>query len=179
MKQQLNRLDETLVYVLKTAKKKGKDNLSKFELMKLLYLIEVNAWKFIGESFTNQINFVRDKNGPISYDVYKSTEKLQGLGILEVTEENNTEYGFPRHCHRLKKDIELNFTESEQVFLNSVLDDYLNMSIRQLKSVAYETEPMRKIQTQEKGAGVAVLKGQRLKLEDVPLDEDILEAIMN
>lgn len=177
--QQLSRLDETLIYVLKTAQAKGKDNLSKFELMKLLYLIEVNSWKFIGESFTNQINFVRDTNGPISYDVYKSTEKLQGLGIVEITEEDNSEYGFPRHCHRLKKSINLKFTDSELIFLNSILDDYLSMSIKELKKHAYESEPMQLIQNQEKRSGIPVLKGQRLKMEEVPLDEDILEAIMS
>lgn len=177
-KYNLSRLESTILYILHVAKSNGINNLSRFELMKLVYLIEVNAQKFIGEPFT-QATFVRETNGPISYDIYKANEKLDKKGLLKISAQDNQEYGYPRYCHALIGKVpDLGLSDSELIFLNSVLDEYLGLSIKKLKQLAYITEPMVAIKESEEKSGV-LQKGKRLTLEDVPLDEDILSAMLS
>lgn len=175
---ELSRLESTILYILNAAHEKGIDNLSRIELMKLVYLVEVNSQKFVGESFTDA-KFIREVNGPISYDIYKANQHLEMLHLIKVIPQDNQEYGYPRYRHKLAKKLpKLDLSDSEVVFLNSVLDDYLGVSIKKLKQAAYDTEPMIAIQHKEKKLG-GIQKGQKLSLEDVPLDEDILSAILN
>lgn len=174
----LSRLEATILYILSKAHERGLKDLSRFELMKLVYLIETNAQKFIGESFAHDVTFVRDMNGPISYDIYKANEHLEGAGLITITKQDNEEYGYPRYCHRLSGDLpDLGFDESEAIFLNSVLDDYLGLKISELKEIVYKTEPMVTVQKMESHTG-SLSKGQKLNLSEIPLDEDVLAAIM-
>ena len=175
----LGRLDETILFTLSAAKERGISNLSKFELMKLIYLIEVNSMRYIGDQFTQSVKFVREKNGPISYDIYKSTEKLQALGLIDIELTDNPEYGYPRYCHSLKKSLpELSFEDSEKMFLESVLSDYLGLQIAKLKAVAYGTEPMQEMMREEKELGVKTLKGKKIDFDTVHLDEDVMAGMM-
>ncbi len=174
----LNRLQETILYTLAKAHDKGINNLSKFQLMKLVYMIEINSQRFLGESFIHNVKFYREKNGPISYDIYKAVDELTKTGFIEAWAEDNTEYGHPRHCHRIKKQpAQVSFGKSEKVFLNSILEDYLPLTIAKLKAEAYKTEPMQKAQQEEKRQGHP-LNGRPLDLDTVALDEDILSAIL-
>ena len=88
----MNKLEQTILYVLARAKEKGKNNLSKFELFKLLYLLEIESYKFTGKSFFNSsISFVREQNGPISIDVYNALNSLKNE-YINITEEKKTDY---------------------------------------------------------------------------------------
>lgn len=83
----MNKLEQTILYLLARAKEKGKDNLSKFELFKFLYLLEAESHKYTGKSFFNStVSFVRDKNGPISIDIYHALNSLKGkyINLTEV-----------------------------------------------------------------------------------------------
>jgi hypothetical protein len=59
-------IESTILYLLSIAKEKCKDNLSKFELFKLLYLLENESYIFVDKSFfDSSIFFVSYKNRPI------------------------------------------------------------------------------------------------------------------
>lgn len=176
----LSRLESTILFILDKAQRMGIADLSRFQLMKLVYLIETESMRFMGQKFTDNIKFVRDKNGPISLDIYKAVSHLEVLELVDVKQVDNQEYGFPRSCHSLKGEIpKLSFADSEIIYLNSILEDYLPLKIADLKKRAYETEPMQEMQREEKKAGVAVLKGSVIDFDTVPLDEDILAGIMS
>ena len=73
----MNFLEETIIFILSQIYKVKKDNLSQIELFKLLYLIETESYRYTGDSFFNEeVLFTRDKNGPISVDVYKALDNL-------------------------------------------------------------------------------------------------------
>jgi len=181
MKEKIDRLESTILFILSAAKEQCIANLSRFELMKLVYLIEVESMKFIGHKFIDNLNFVRETNGPVSYDIYRATEHLEKLGYITIEQvEGNPEYGHPRSCHKLSGNLpDLVFDDSETLYLNSVLDDYLGLTIKKLKAIAYGTEPMLEMIEEEKSKGVQTLKGKPINFNSVPLDEDILSGMMS
>ncbi|MDP2736542.1 MAG: Panacea domain-containing protein [bacterium] len=174
----MNKLEQTILYLLARAKEKGKDNLSKFELFKLLYLLEIESYKFTGKSFFNSsISFVRDKNGPISIDVYNALNMLKNE-YINLTEEKKEDYEFSRHCISLKNKLsKTNLAESEKLFINSIVESYISLPIKELKSIVYATEPMEKMLEAEKKKKVKVLKGEKLDFNCITLDEDVLDLI--
>ena len=174
----MNKLEQTILYVLARAKEKGKNNLSKFELFKLLYLLEIESYKFTGKSFFNSsISFVREQNGPISIDVYNALNSLKNE-YINITEEKKADYEFSRHCISLKDKInKVDLAESEKLFINSIIESYIRLPIKELKKIVYATAPMEKILEAEKKKKVKVLKGEKLDFNCITLDEDVLEMI--
>jgi len=174
-------LEETILFTLSQVKKLGKENLSKIELFKLIYLIEVESYRFVGESFFNkEVLFARYENGPISVDIYKAIDNLKYGSYIEIKEEKKDDWGEPRHSIYLKK--ELKKTDKDKLkteykmFINSVLSSYGKLSIKSLKKVVYETEPMVEVQKKEtKG----ILKGFNLNFGTIPLDNDFKEVFKN
>jgi len=61
--------------------------------------------------------------------------------------------------------------------MNSVFESYLGLTIKKLKEIVYNTEPMKEILAEEKKAKTDILSGLRISFESIPLDEDILEII--
>ncbi|OGY42209.1 MAG: hypothetical protein A2Y67_01675 [Candidatus Buchananbacteria bacterium RBG_13_39_9] len=171
----MTKLESAILYLLARVKKRGRNNLSKFELFKLLYLLEVGAYKYTGRSFLDDISFVREKNGPISFDVYNALSNLEGKYIQQV-EVKKADYPFSRCCISLKKDYKNdNFSQSEKLFMNSIFEDYLDLSIKDLKALVYKTPPMKEIIGKE-GKG-KILKGYPVNFNSIPLDEEMVDLI--
>lgn len=174
----MNKLEFTILYVLARAKEKGKDNLSKFELFKFLYLLEAELHKYTGKSFFNStVSFVRDKNGPISIDIYHALNSLKDK-YINLTEVKKTDYEFSRHCISLKnKPGKINLDDSEKLFINSIVESYIHLPMKELKKIVYATEPMEKMLEAEKKKKVKVLKGEKLDFNCVTLDEDVIDMV--
>lgn len=176
----LSRLQKTTLYLLDYTSKRKHKNLSTFQIMKLIYLIEVESRKFLGKSFMedDNISFHRYPRGPISYDIYNAIKGLE-KSYISVKPVKVAGYTKPRHCHSLKKKVSnrtIGLTKEERVFLNSILDDYLVLSQSQLKKTVYGTRPMRIVLGIEKREG-GVIKGSPIPLDSVPLDEEIINII--
>ena len=170
----MSRLEYTILYLLSKAKEKDISNLSKFQIIKLIYLLEVEAYKFTGRSFFDSVYFKRGENGPISVDIYTALENLMGK-YIEGKIVKKPDYPYPRHCISLKKNIKkFELKDTEKIFLNSVFGSYLDSSQKKLKAVAYSTEPMKEIIKKEKKMH-RVLKGRHLNLNLVPLDEEMID----
>jgi len=173
----MTRLESIIVYLVYRTKQKGKHNLAKFELFKLLYLLEVEARKFAGRSFLDSVYFVRDTNGPISVDVYNALQHLNGT-YLTLRAVKKPDYPYPRHCIELKKNVkDFHLSASEKLFINSVVESYANLSIKKLKEVVYNTEPMQVIQREEKQRKVALLKGHPINFNVISLDSDLVDLV--
>ena len=169
----MTRLEYTILYLLSKAKEKDISDLSKFQIMKLIYLLEIEAYKFTGKSFFDSVYFKRDDNGPISVDIYTALDNLTG-GYIKREIVENPGYGYPRHCISLKKNIKkFELKDTEKIFLNSVFESYLNLSQKKLKEITYSTEPMKEILIEEKKAH-GILKGRHVDLTSVSLDEEMI-----
>ena len=174
----MTKLENTILYLLTRAKERDKKNLSKFELFKLLYLLEIESYKFAGKSFfDSSISFVRNKNGPISIDVYDALNTLKDK-YIKITEEKKDDYKFPRHCIALKAKLsKVDLGESEKLFVNSVIESYISLPMKELKKIVYATEPMKEIRKEEKKSKVEFLKGEKLNFNCISLDEDVVDLI--
>ena len=174
----MTKLENTILYLLSRVKERGKDNLSKFELFKFLYLLENESYKFAGKSFfDNKISFVRYKNGPISINIYNALNTLKNK-YINLEEEQKESYDFPRHCISLKKRLnKIDLDESEKLFINSVVESYITLSIKELKKIVYATEPMEEIIKKEKKSKAKFLKGEKLNFNCILLDEDVVDLI--
>lgn len=162
----LNRIEELLLFILDRAQKIGKKNLSNFELFKLPYLLEVFSLRYTGSKLIPDLTFQRDKNGPISKDIYEAKTNLEGK-YIETKVIENPEYGHPRYANTLIRKIpKLNFNLGETIFLDNFLADLLPLSQKELKRLAYKTEPM-------KGE---VKKGTIINFTKVVIDPDVIDT---
>ncbi len=174
-----NRLEETLIFLLNNGKEIGIDNLSKFQIMKLIFLLEVEAYKYTGKSFINAISFVREKNGPISIEIYRALDNLLDKGCIALNVTKKADYPYPRNCYSLKKmPNKMHLRNTEKIFLNSVFNSYINLPQNKLKQIAYGAEPMKEILVKEKKED-KILKGHRLDFNKIPLDEELVDIISN
>ena len=177
MNEKLSKLEETILHVIKRASDKGL-KLSKFQLLKIIYLIQVESQKYTEHSFIDDLKFYREKNGPVSASVYNAANNLSASGLIKIKRVENKEYGYPKYEHTFVKDSNHeNLSDAELIFLNSVLEDWLSLSQAQLKKLVYETEPMEEILEKEKGKWV--LEGAPLNLNSVSLDPEIIKGVVS
>ncbi|MFA5249677.1 MAG: type II toxin-antitoxin system antitoxin SocA domain-containing protein [Candidatus Paceibacterota bacterium] len=171
----LNRLEQLIIFILDRANKKGIKDLSDFQLMKMLYLLEVFSLKYTGAKFIDEV-FTRHENGPITTYFYKARENLLAKDFLNVEEKKKVDYKYPRRANMLgkKKLDKFIFSMGETIFLDNFLDDFLKLTQKELKNLAYETEPMKAILESEKNKDIK--KGTIIDFNKVIVDPDVVET---
>ncbi len=172
----MNRLEELLVLILDRAHKLGKKDLSRFEIFKIVYLLQNYSLKYVGIALLKDITFIREKNGPISIDIYNAMEELIKKKCVKKIIKENEEYGHPRHCFSLNKKYSKsnNFSQGELIFLDNFVSELLSLNQTQLKRKAYETEPMKLIKEKERGNKIQ--KGSVIDFSNVSVDPDVVDA---
>jgi uncharacterized phage-associated protein len=171
----MSRLEELLLFILDRAEKEGKKDLSRFQLFKIPYLLQVYSLKYAGVPFIPDATFIREKNGPISISIYTALKNLEISGYIKKEITENREYGYPKHAFSLGKKItKFHFEEDEIIFLDNFLSELLMLTQAKLKEKAYATEPMLEIQEKEKHKGI--LKGNIINFTSVSVDPDIVDA---
>ncbi len=171
----MNRLSQLLLFILDRAKKDGRNELSRFQLFKIPYLLQVYSLKYAGVPFITDAIFIRDKNGPISIAVYDALKNLETGGYIKKEIKENKEYGYPKHAFSLSKKIpKLDFDAGETIFLDNFLSELLPLTQAKLKEKTYATEPMKDIQNKEKKG--LVLKGAPLNFSTVSVDPDVVDS---
>jgi len=174
----MGRLEELLLFILDRANKKGIDGLSTIQMFKIPYLIQVESLKYTGKPFVDLLSmkFVRETNGPISLDIYNALDVLKRKKRITVDVVENKSYGKNRHNHKLVKKLTKSpFSDGETIFLDSLLNEYLDMTIMNMKRLAYETEPMVEIIKSE--SKKKINKGKPIDLSVVSLDPDIVDVL--
>lgn len=171
----MSKIEEILLFILDRAHKAGIKDLSKFQLFKISYLLQVLSLKFAGTFLIPNITFVRDKHGPISVEIYSATEKLVKQGYIKRETKENKVYGFPRDAHSLVKKLpKLSLSTGQMIFLDNFLSKLLPLTQRKLKELAYKTEPMQEIIKKEKGS--VIKKGSVIDFNSVIVDSDVVEG---
>jgi len=145
------RIANAVLYVLKRAHDRNVSDLSKFQLMKLLYLIDIEYRRYLGKSFYEAATFTRWDRGPILFEAYPVLDLLKSRGKIKVETSKNPHYGHDRECHSIvNPKMRINLTGPEKIFLNSIIDSYVTLTQDRLRKIAYATEPMQKAVEKEK-----------------------------
>ncbi|MHB8174849.1 MAG: Panacea domain-containing protein [Nitrospirota bacterium] len=170
----MTRLEELILFILDRAHKEGIKDLSRFQLFKIPYIIQVMSLKYAGTEFVPGATFIRDKNGPISTDIYSAIKHLIGDEYVDISITKHEGYDYPRYGHKLAKKLpKLSFSEAETIFLDNFLSELLPLPQKKLKERAYATEPMKEMTKQEKGE---IKKGAVLNFSTVMVDSDVVDA---
>lgn len=176
----MNKLEKTIIWILEAARERKIKDLSKFQIHKLVYLIDVESRKYNGESFFGrEVNFQREKLGPISVQVYDALASLTQRNLVQKEVSNGSGYTAQRHSYSLTDKVKLRdfeLSDGEMAFIGSVLGDYVGLRQSDLRKVAYSTEPMKILTSQEAKKGKS-LEGVTLEMDSVPLDEELIKII--
>lgn len=173
--EKLTKFEELMLFILDRANKMGIKNLSDFQFMKTLYMLEIFSLKYVGIKFIDEI-FTRHENGPITTSFYPARNNLLVQGYMKKEEIENPKYGHNRTGNMLsaKRLNKFRFNTGETIFLDNFLSDLLPLSQKDLKDIAYKTEPMKAILKEEKGREKK--KGVIIDFNKVVIDPDVMET---
>jgi hypothetical protein len=118
------------------------NGIGRTQLMKLLYLADLEAHRFLGRSIT-PISYRWYNHGPFSETLYHSLELLLGKG--EMNEEKYTSsHGTPASKYTYNGVPSISTLDDvEQILLASVLDEYSKTPLTELlEEIVYKTKPM-------------------------------------
>lgn len=176
----LTEFQNFVLYILEYAKKNDREYLTKFQLLKFIYIVDFESRKFLGEPLISKVLFKKEKNGPVlAGDTYKEFCYLIDNKFINLTVVDNPEYGFKRHELALgKNNPRSNKLSSEKkIFINSVLTDWLEARQNALRTFVYSTEPIVNCVKEESSMTEtqkqSYYKNNTIKMDIVSLDEDI------
>jgi len=170
----MSRLEELILFILDRAHKMGIKDLSRFQIFKIAYMIQVLSLKYAGKEFLPGTTFLRHKNGPISTDIYQAINELFQKKYIDLDISKKEDYEFERHGHKLIKKLpKLSFNQGEAIFLDNFLSELLPLSQKKLKDYTYSTEPMREIIKKEKGE---IKTGAVINFSTVVVDPDVVDS---
>lgn len=161
----LSKLAEVIHYIIKKANEQ-KISPSKIQIIKLVYLLQVEFVRYTGNHLFKELNFYKEEHGPVSSTIYKEVSTLQSLKLISVYESLTPGYKYPKQAHKLLVNIKYAIDDDILVFIDSVLDDYICLTHRELLRVVYETEPM-----------ISTTPKMKLDMDKVGLNDDALEAM--
>jgi uncharacterized phage-associated protein len=170
----MSRLEQFILFVLDRAHKMGVKDLSRFQIFKISYLIQVLSLKYAGKEFIPNLVFIRHEHGPISTAIYDAIDELHRKRYIGKDISKKDDYAFARHGHKLIKKIpRLSFNKGEIIFLDNFLAEILPLSQNKLKQYAYATEPMKEILKKEKGD---TKTGVVIDFSSVVVDPDVVNS---
>lgn len=142
-----SQLEKLFLYILNYLSR----SVGSVELAKLVYLIDVEAIRLKGESITGQ-NYRRAPLGPLVADFEVSRSWLDGYEIEVVEDEVAKSQGFKKHNISIgpKPRFKANFSDLDTAIINRVLKSLGSKSVKQLKKIAYETEPWKLVEDYDK-----------------------------
>jgi len=144
--------------------------LSYFKLIKLLYLIDLEALKQLGSSITGEI-YLRQQEGPWLPRIRESLTQMDRFEI-DLIFHNGKPYLLQGQKPRMVPEI----TDTQAKILKIVLSKYKNYSDSKLKTAVYLTKPMRFILREERKGRKMVNKPVLYKEKTiVELDEEDIE----
>lgn len=154
--------------------KKLDRELGTVELVKIIYLIDVEFFKFFGRTLTG-LNYIRHELGPYTRKISEAVtdlEEKEGKIIKTRLCFSKGHSSIPKKSHKLERDVrfEPDLLPEEQEVANQLLNEIKGLSVKQLEKEAYKTKPMQAILEKEKKANVK-LNGAELDFSLIERDE--------
>jgi len=176
--QGLASIHRLIVYIFK---KLGRE-LGTVELVKIVYLIDVEFFKFFGRTLTG-LNYIRHELGPYTRKISEAVtdlEEKEGKIIKTRLCLSKGHSSIPKKSHKLEGEVkfEPDLLPEEQEVANQLLNKIGDLSVKQLEKIAYRTEPMQAILEKERKTNVR-LNGAELDFSLIKRDEFMEKWIAN
>lgn len=130
--------------VLQYLAQKARRPLTTFQLQKLPYLADLLSRKQTGEPVTT-FNYIWYDYGPFDSQLYAAIEELETAGLAETKPAHFWTGHDGRLLEPLKTCDDLGLTPAEQYVLDRVCTADEGLSTKELKKLAYASEPMREL----------------------------------
>lgn len=145
----LSTIHRLIVYILKKLDKE----LGTVELVKIVYLIDVEYFRLFGKTLTG-LNYIRHKLGPYTRDISNAATELEEKEgeIFETRLVPSKRFSLvPKKSHKLKEEVRFDpdLVPEEREVANQVLNRIKSLSPKQLERESYKTEPMQEILKKE------------------------------
>ena len=152
--QGLASIHRLIVYIFK---KLGRE-LGTVELVKIVYLIDVEHFRLFGKTLTG-LSYIRHKLGPYTRKISDAVTDLEerGEGVIETrVVPSRGHSSIPKKSHKLVKEVkfETDLLSVEQEVASQLLKKIKSLDIKQLERESYKTEPMQVILEKEKMAEI-------------------------
>ncbi len=162
-------------------KKLGRE-LGTVELVKIVYLIDVEFFKSFGKTLTD-INYIRHELGPYTRKISEAVTDLEEKEGKIIKTRLCFSKGYSsilKKSHKLEREVkfEPDLLPEEQEIANQLLNKIKDLSVKQLEKLAYGTEPMQAILEKERKANVK-LNGAELDFSLIKRDEFMKKWIAN
>jgi hypothetical protein len=128
--------------------------IGRIELVKLVYLIDVEYYRLFGETLTG-LDYIRHEKGPYTKSISEAADEMDGYELTVSIEPSSGFSQYLKHSHG-KGNIyrfEVQLEPAELWLVEQVLQRVKDLSPRQLEGEAYKTEPMQAIIQREKDTG--------------------------
>lgn len=162
----MNKIQNLVIYLFQKLNR----SLGSVELTKLIYLIDVEFFKYFGEKLTD-CDYVRERLGPYSRKIKETLLDLDKDDIIDInlilSKGKST---ILKRSHSLnKKDVKIlpEFKKVERLIIENVLNKIGKLEVKKLEKLSYKTEPMREILEKEKRFKEALIL--------VPLDFNLIK----
>ncbi len=164
-------LEDAITAVAAQAKAQGV-KLSRTKLVKLLYFIDLAAWRTFGRTVTG-VEWIWHKFGPYSSSVIDAVERMSSEDELQVIQTNNY-YGSVEYRIESVRPAYYEPASADLVgLIRGVLHQYGHMSPTEIGDASYETEPMRQLIRSEGR------RGQRIEFDCPPPREVDVDAVVD
>lgn len=128
--------------VLQYLAQKARRPLTTFQLQKLPYLADLLARKQTGEPVTS-FNYIWYDYGPFDSELYAAIEELERAGLSKTKPQRFWSGHNGRLLRPLQTCDDLGLSPAERYILDRVCSEYEGVSTKELKKLAYGSEPMR------------------------------------
>lgn len=161
-------LERLILYVLKETQRE----FGSIELAKIIYLVDIEKTKFVGETVTGE-EYVREERGPLVRGFGSAIKRMVGREVQVIKKAPWGLNRWGKHCHSLGPDprFEASLSEMDRLMADRVLRRIDGLPPRDIERMAYETEPMKAMAEQEALTGI--IHGAILDFTSVSPDPDL------
>ena len=119
--------------------------ITKTQLVKLLYLIDVESVKYVGQPLTD-IRWKFHHYGPYDEKLDGRLKNLKSHGIISVetkSKKNNPDETYFLYTYTGNKNNQEDFVASQKQIVDTILKQFGSFTLNSLLNYVYETKPMK------------------------------------
>ena len=143
-------------------------DLGAIELAKIVYLIDVENFKFAGQTITGE-HYTRQEKGPLALNFTDAINEMDGYEVVVSVGKSRGTSQIPKRNHTKGERHRFSpiLTSTEFAIARKILERVENLTPFEIQNLAYGTEPMIAIIEKEKVKNSGLLLGEKIDFSKV------------